>query len=108
MLLAAVTLGVGFGPGSASAQDGCEYVTTVEFMQNIISKASECRWSEDANRYDCTKADGPTWYLTIEADDGSGIATAERWDGFKVYYACSCSRACAFDSPASRRPHRGE
>jgi hypothetical protein len=95
--------------GSAQAQDGCEYVTAIGFLEGVISKGADCRWSDDRGLYECHKGGAPTWDLTVDAPDpGRGRAVAVRDDGFTISYACSCGGSCGFYSPGEGGNASGE
>jgi hypothetical protein len=86
---------------TASAQQGCEYTTSIDFFDSAIMINADCRWSDSRELYECRRQGAPAWDLMISSPEpGFGRTVAYRDDGFAVIYGCSCGGNCSFYSPA--------
>ena len=83
----------------ASADQGCEAVTLVDFFKSVVQPGAVCLYSPERDLYECSK--GSTSYdLTVEVlQPGDGLGRAVRSDGFTVAFSCSCTRLCGFEDP---------
>lgn len=94
-------LGLCSTSGVASASQGCEFVTVLDFFESVVLPGAHCAYSVDRDVYECS--DGSSDYdLSVEVvADGDGRGHAVRSDGFKLVFTCSCSRICEYEDSDS-------
>ena len=87
---------------AASAQQGCEYTSQIDFFTSLVEPNSDCRWSSQREVYECGRQGVPSWDLKVfSPEPGYGRTVAYRDDGFAIIYGCSCDNACSFYSPGA-------